>query len=99
MGDLVHLAGPPIRAANVIRQRCAWCGALLDEKDLDRIAMRVGDPPLVDEDGKPTGGWVGLVGVSTNADGSFVAMWAVPEPDDEKIPKDSCMALDPAVTT
>lgn len=96
---LVHLAGPAIRAANVIRQRCAWCGALLDEKDLERVAWHddgSGENPLIHEDGSPRDRWEGLVAV---ADGNPRAMWAVEQPEDGKIPAESCMSLDPAATT
>lgn len=94
---LVHLAGPPIRAANIVRQRCAWCGALLDEHDLDRMAY-VDDGqghPLIDEDGNPRTRWQGLVAL---AEGNPTVKWAVDDPEDGKILADSCMALDPAVT-
>jgi hypothetical protein len=94
----VHLAGPAIRAAQVIRQRCAWCGALIDEFDLDRIAIPEGDPPLVEEDGTPRDRWVGLVAVDVQ-EGVVTAKWAVPDPVLGEIPDDSCMALDPAVTS
>lgn len=97
MSHLVHMAAPTLRAANIIRQRCAWCGALIDEYDLDRIAIPVGDEPLVDADGSPRGGWQGLVAVDV-CEGVLTSKWAVPDPDDGKIPADSCMALDVAVT-
>lgn len=94
-GHLVHLVGPPLRAGDVIRQRCAWCGALIDEYDLTRVAIPEGDPPLVHEDGTPCGGWTGLVAV---AEGSPTVKWAVENPPDGRMPEDSCMALDPEVT-
>jgi len=94
---LVHLAAPPIRAANIIRQRCAWCGALIQEYDLDRVAVPDGQPSIVNEDGSPTGGWEGLVAIDV-CEGTVTAKWAVPDPEDGKIPADSCMALDAAIT-
>lgn len=101
MSHLVHLAAPPIRVANVIRQRCAWCGALIDEHDLANIAVPEGeDLGLVDEDGNPTARWDGLVAVEQH-DGwplGMTAKWDVSSPADGKIPMDSCMSLDPVAT-
>ncbi len=82
----------------MVRQRCAWCGALIDELDLDRLAIPEGDPPLINEDGTPRNRWAGLVAVDVQ-EGVITAKWAVDDPADGKIPGDSCMALDPAVTT
>lgn len=106
MTYLVHIAGPAIRAANVIRQRCAWCGALLEEHDLDRLAVQVEDGQtdaealeaagLVTAGGDPVSRWEGLVAVARHEHGG--AMWALEDPEDGKIPEDSCMALDPAAT-
>lgn len=100
MSHLVHLAGPPIRVRNVIRQRCAWCGAVLQEDDLDRIAWVAeegaeDEHPLIEPDGTPKARWAGLVAVE---EGNPTAKWAVEESADREVPSDSCMALDPAVT-
>lgn len=100
MSHLVHLAAPAIRARNVIRQRCAWCGALLDEVDLDRTAVQIveGEEPLrfVDEEGIPTRGWHGLVAVEQHGEHDAIGTvmkWAVDDPADGMVPDDSCMAL------
>jgi hypothetical protein len=107
MGHLVHVVAPPMRAAGVIRTRCAWCGALIDEVDLDRIAWQV-EPgeedrnPFIEENGTPLVRWEGLVAVEEHGPDDAIAMvakWAVPDPEDGKMPEDSCMALDPAVTS
>lgn len=95
-GHLVHLAGQSIRAANVIRTRCAWCGALIEEADLDRMAYTGDENPFVKDDGTPHDRWQGLVAI---ADGNPRVMWAVDDPADGKIPEDSCMALDPVATS
>jgi hypothetical protein len=40
---IVHFVGPDIRIDDKrMRQRCAWCGTLLLEYDLDRIQVPVG---------------------------------------------------------
>jgi hypothetical protein len=97
---LVHWAGIAARAGSVIRQRCCWCGALIEEIDLERIAVQttvIGGPAVefVDAEGKPKDRWQGLVAIS---EGFPTVKWAVDEPADGKIPADSCMALDVAVT-
>jgi len=39
----VHVAGPCLTLdGRYIRQRCSWCGAVLTDYDLDRIAAPVG---------------------------------------------------------
>ena len=105
MSHLVHIAGPPMRAANLVRTRCAWCGALIEEIDLDQqVGYLTEDGPPespVDEAGAPRARWAGLVAVETHGERSalgFKGMWVVDEPEDGKIPPDSCMALDVAVT-
>lgn len=92
---IVHIAGVPIRAGNVIRQRCAWCGALIDEIDLERVAWQddgENENPFIDAKGDPKTRWQGLVAVEGGD--ALIGRWAVPDPDDEKIPEDSCMAFD-----
>jgi hypothetical protein len=105
MTALVHLAAPPIRAGDVIRQRCGWCGALIEELDLTRTAVQIqpGETEddarrsLVADDGTPAPGWAGLVAVDV-CEGVVTAKWAVPDPEDGQIPADSCMNLDPGAT-
>lgn len=54
-------------------------------------------PEAVGPDGTPAPGWIGLVAIDAH-EGTVTAKWAVDDPEDGKIPTDSCMALDPAVT-
>jgi hypothetical protein len=100
VGCLVHLAAPSVRVGGVIRQRCAWCGALIDEVDLGRVAWVAedGDPGFVDGDGNPRSRWSGLVAVEV-VEGVVSSRCAVADPGDGKVPDDSCMALDPVVTS
>jgi hypothetical protein len=94
---LVHLAAQAIRVGHVIRQRCAWCGALIDEHDLSTGSLfPVGWQ--VNPDGTPVNRWDGLVLVDVT-EGLGTLRWAVPTPADGEMPEDSCMALDPAVTS
>lgn len=67
MTEIVHLAGPVCTFGSVSRQRCQWCGALIDEKDITLIAIQEdgrdpekrGQSLTVDE----LGWWEGLVAV------------------------------------
>ena len=94
--EIIHFAGPTMSFGAITRQRCLWCGGLIDEKNLDNIAMpeadrkpeRRGKPIEADE----LGHWEGLVAVSgTNP----VMRRAVDDPPDGKAPERSCMMLLP----
>lgn len=40
MNGIVHIAGQPVQLQNrYVRQRCSWCGALIEDLDLERIAV------------------------------------------------------------
>jgi hypothetical protein len=88
MTAVIHIAGPDITiGGQLLRQRCAWCGALLLDYDLSRIAVPVG------QDFRPgTWGEGDLVAV----DGS--ASWTVEHEDGDPLPDGACGRLDPAVT-
>ncbi|MET0604284.1 MAG: hypothetical protein ABW167_20025 [Baekduia sp.] len=73
------------------RQRCAWCGALIQGYDLSRIARPTEPGEDPDVAWEPAI-WDGLVAV----DGG--AFWSVVDPEDGKIPPTSCMALEDHVT-
>jgi hypothetical protein len=100
-GGVIHFAGAALRAVSIIRQRCAWCGALISETDLDRVAWQVGEDgqnaenPFINDDGTPKDQWQGLVWVS---DGNPRIQIAVPHSADGTIPVGSCMDLEPEVT-
>ena len=40
---MIHIAGQPVQVGSVVRQRCSWCGALIDHFDLNRIAAYIGE--------------------------------------------------------
>lgn len=49
MGDeVIHIAGIDVRVGNQHRQRCAWCGAVIDDHDLSRLAVPAGQGPTLD---------------------------------------------------
>ena len=36
--EIIHVAGTPVTFGSITRQRCCWCGALIQERDLARIS-------------------------------------------------------------
>jgi hypothetical protein len=94
MAEIIHIAGPPIMLGSVQRQRCLWCGALIEERDLARTSVAV-DPSASEEVQQEEANrsaelrWEGLVAI----DGPV--RWAVDEPEDGKAPERSCMRLLP----
>lgn len=91
--EIIHIAGPVITFNRTARQRCAWCGALIQEYDLANIGVLESDRPA-ERRGKPVelddvAWWEGLVAI----DG--IARWQVHDPADGKAPERSCMVVLP----
>lgn len=84
---LIHIAGPDIQVGSQLRQRCAWCGAVLIDYALERIAVPVGQDP------RP-GRWA--PGALVAVDGG--ASWAVEHEDGAELPPEACAQLDHSVT-
>ncbi len=75
---ITHIAGPDITIdGRYLRQRCAWCGDVLLEYDLERVAVPVGQtgPPVT----WPLGSLVSIDGPA------MVAMGNV-----NRLPDDAC---------
>ena len=92
MSAVVHIAGPDVQVGVQLRQRCAWCGALLLDYALDRIAVPVAQAALPGGDRPAT--WP--VGDLVAVDGS--AQYVVPHADGAQLPDGACARLDTAVT-
>ena len=45
----IHIAGAVVKVGSVSRQRCAWCGELLDELDLKNVAVAPNEDGTYDE--------------------------------------------------
>jgi hypothetical protein len=102
-GAVLHLVGPAIAVGTIRRQRCMWCGALLQEDDLARMAWSL------NEDGSdpgPPGAWPAGEVVSVE-DGNPRVMSVVPEdewpdsaaaPGVKRLPDGCCALLDAEVT-
>lgn len=84
---IVHIAGPDITVGHQLRQRCAWCGAVLHDYDCTRIAVLEGDDP------RP-GTWP--VGALVEVDGN--AVWIRDHVDGDPLPANACGQIDHTVT-
>lgn len=85
--SMTHVAGLVVNVSSHLRQRCAWCGAVLIDCDLERIAVPVG------QEGPPATWEVGALVV---VDGN--ASWVAEDQGDDKLPEDACARLDHEVT-
>lgn len=95
--EIVHIAGPSITFDSVLVQRCMWCGAVIEHRDLSRMAVRVDDTAsseVQQEEANRAGDgeWRGFVSV---IGGNPRILSAVDEPEDGKAPERSCMRLIP----
>ncbi len=46
MSALTHIVGPPVEIDGHLRQRCAWCGAVLDDVELAGVvSIETGEEP------------------------------------------------------
>jgi hypothetical protein len=79
---VVHIAGPDIQIGHLLLQRCSWCGELLVDYNLIRVAAPVGQP-----DRPATWPVGGLVLV----DGGVKAV--VRHTDGDPLPPNSCVGL------
>jgi hypothetical protein len=75
-----------------VRQRCAWCGYVLIDADLTRIAVwgESADKPF------PVWPVDGLARVTTG--GGFTGTEAIELEEDEPVPDDCCMRVPPELT-
>lgn len=89
MSGVVHIAGPDVRVGDQLRQRCAWCGALLQDYDLARLAVPVGQDPT------PA---LWPVGELVDVDFLSGASWVVSLEEGEALPANACAQLDPEAT-
>jgi hypothetical protein len=91
MNAVVHIAGVDVQVSTptgaLLRQRCSWCGAVLVDYDLARIAVPTGQDP------RPAT-WP--VGALVAVDGP--ASWAEELTDGARLPAGSCALVDPEVT-
>lgn len=84
----IHIAGNVVLVGSRQRQRCSWCGALIDDHDLALIAFPLSTPEA--ERNLPH--WEGLVLIDGNMKAS------IPHEDGDVLPDGCCAKLDPEVT-
>lgn len=88
MTEIVHIAAQPVTIGDqLLRQRCAWCGATLLDYDLTRIAVPAGQDPTPST--WPTGELIAV-------DGPWSTV--VDHADGDPLPDTSCGRLAPEVT-
>lgn len=87
---IVHIAGPEIQIGQQLRQRCAWCGAVLIDYDLTRVAMLCAGPGPDDRPGT----WP--VGALIEVDGN--AAQVLDHVDGDPLPAHACGQIDHEVT-
>lgn len=91
---VIHIAGEVIQIGSQQRQRCSWCGAVLDDFDLSRMGIMVPDDQQPPPATPPIPSWPtgGLVAV----DGGM--KWTVPHDDGDPLPDEACAQLPHDVT-
>lgn len=103
MSVVIHIAGPVVTAGSLRRQRCCWCGALIDEYDLANVARPL-EPGENPENLEPWAPAQWEVGDHVLVDGGMktvVELEAVIDDDGHtafKIDGRACMSIDNAVT-
>lgn len=101
LSEVIHVAAQTLRAGTVRRQRCSWCGALIGEVDLARIArpLEPGEDPDHPEPWEPAEWSPGsLVSISGVWPVVLRAVEPILRDGEPQIPEGSCMDLDLAVT-
>jgi hypothetical protein len=94
----IHVAGWPVQYGPLIRQRCAWCGAMIEDLDLRSMAFpiphgKTEDQARADGDLQP-GSWP--PGALVARDGPV--RYVLEHIDGDGAPAGSCLLLDPDVT-
>lgn len=98
-GSVVHIAGVDVTVGDRYRQRCSWCGAVLFDYDLTRLAVQTpeGWDDMTDEQKaaavKP-GAWP--IGALVARNGA--ATYVVDHEDGQPVPPECCAHLDHDLT-
>lgn len=100
MTEQSHIVAPPLTMdsqsrGRVLRQRCLWCGTLVLEVELDRVAVQL---PADGSEPKPIGTWEPGAVVRVSDGNPRVSALVEVGPDD-LLPADACANLDYAVTS
>lgn len=89
--EVIHIAGLVVVSGTQLRQRCAWCGAIIDDKNLAglAVALHPGETEVAPYPSWPVGALIGKCGPAT---------YVIRQEDDEALPDGCCAKLDPEVT-
>lgn len=92
-----HIAGLDVTVNGThLRQRCAWCGTVLVDQDLTRVAVAAGSPAQEAQTPGDLPDWrypTWPVGEQVTVDGGLTFVVK-----DEKLVDDSCARLPPEIT-
>lgn len=94
-----HIVGPALTMHSktrglVRRQRCLWCGVLIDEMELERIAVQI---PEDGSEPKPPGEWPPGAVIRIESENPKITS-IVEVGEDEMLPNDACANIDYEVT-
>lgn len=87
MTAIIHIACVQVQVGSRLRQRCSWCGAVLCDYDLERIAVPEGQDPT-------PAMWQPGVLVAVDGNASYV----VEHENGADLPPEACACLDHEVT-
>jgi len=90
VSEVIHIVGLDVQVGYQRRQRCSWCGALIDDVDPSRVMVQV-EPG---EEAGPLPIWP--VGELIALDGGTTRV--VDHKDGEALPANCCFHLDHGVT-
>lgn len=85
-GEVVHIAGLDVEVGHLLRQRCAWCDAILVDYDLRRVAIAASTADLSDR--RPAT-WP--VGALVAVDGGYSTVRE--HSDGDQLPMNACVPL------
>lgn len=93
-GQIIHIAAQPVLVGTHHRQRCAWCGAIIEDQDLTMAAR------LLEDADKPWPAWPTgeLISTTAGEPGGGGVTFVVAHEDGAVLPDGCCAKLDPAVT-
>ena len=87
--SITHIAGLAVTVHGThVRQRCAWCGHIIEDADLTRMASPTG------QESSPFPTWE--VGAMVRVEGTFPVCYSIVEGN--KMPEDCCGLLPPEIT-
>lgn len=95
-GAVTHVAGLSVTFASpegpILRQRCAWCGAMLVDVNLGMVMFPI------EQDDKTVPTWEVFSMVRVNGIHSSSVEDQLLASGETKVPEDCCMWIDPQVT-